>query len=281
MKLFSPSFDPNYPNLKQSLFLAVLFFIFGFLFWMTAYIPLLIVSPLPETYLVFLHSLVSPVCVIPLIIYVSRKSGILFKWELKSPGIRLVLLLALLVISVKIVIQPLINPVEYIRALIGGSVRQLGFIRPEFNFQILINSIFAVIIIPIVEEIFFRKQVLGLLLKKYSPAVAIVLSSALFACAHQRINDIGALFILGLLCSFVYYKTKSLEASILLHSLFNLSGRFYKYEYIDIAGTHFFKFIGVMVICAIIIYLIISFINRFEKIQADYESDEQLPHKSF
>src|SRR5674476_1344181 len=85
MKLFSPSFDPNYPNLKQSLFLAVLFFIFGFLFWMTAYIPLLIVSPLPETYLVFLHSLVSPVCVIPLIIYVSRKSGILFKWELKSP----------------------------------------------------------------------------------------------------------------------------------------------------------------------------------------------------
>lgn len=143
------------------------------------------------------------------------------------------------------------------------TIAKLDFSRPEFNFYLVITSIFTVVIAPIVEEIFWRKQILGLLLKKYSPALSIVLGSALFACAHQRINDIGALFIWGLLFSFVYYKTKSLEASILLHSFTNLSSRFSKYEYIEITGMHFLKFIMVMVICAIIIYLIISYLNRY------------------
>ena len=271
MKLFSARFDPNYPDLKQSLWLVVLFFISGVIFWMIATMPLLFVSPLPETYLIFLRSVASPFIIIPLIIYVSRKSGISGHWTVKSPGIQLILLLALLALSARIILQPLINPVDYFNALIGGRVRLFDFNLPEFNLNWVINSIFIVLIVPIFEEIFFRKQILGLLLKKYSPAVSIVIGSALFACAHWRINDIGALFIWGLLFSLVYYKTKSLEASILLHSLTNLTSRFSKYEYIDVAGMHFFKFIGAMVICAIIIYSIISYLKRYEAVGKDDE----------
>jgi len=286
MKLFSARFDPEYPDLKQILLLVVLYFASGIIFYIIATIPVLFGKLIGWefsliTYLDYLRLIGSTFINIPLIIYVSRKSGTSFNWELKSPGIQLILLLALLAISVKIIVQPLENPVEYFRALIGGSVRQLDFISPDLNFYMLITFIFSVVITPIVEEIFFRKQILGLLQKKYSPAVSIVIGSALFACAHQRLNDIGALFILGLLNSFVYYKTKSLEASIVLHSINNLSVIFMKYEFIDISGMHVFKFIGAMVICAIVILLIISFINRNKKIQADYESDEQLPHKSF
>lgn len=268
MKLFSARFDPNYPDLKQSLLLVVLLFCIYIIIFIVETIPVLFGSLFGWefsliTYLDFLRSIASPFIFIPLIIYVSRKSGISGHWTVKSPGIQLILLLALLAISVRIIIQPLINPVEYLSTLIGGSVRQLDFNRPEFNFYLVITSIFTVVIVPIVEEIFWRKQILGLLLKKYSPAVSIVLGSALFACAHQRINDIGVLFIWGLLFSFVYYKTKSLEASILLHSFTNLSSRLSKYEYIGITGMHFFKFIIVMVICAIIIYLIISYLKRY------------------
>jgi len=269
MKLFSARFDPDYPDLKQSLLLVGFYFVFGIIFYIVATIPVLFGSLIGWnfsliTYLDFLRSVDSPFIFIPLIIYVSMKSGISFKWELKSPGIRLILLLVLLTISVRIIVQPLINPVDYFNTLIGGRVRLFDFNLPEFNFYWVINSIFIVLIVPIYEEIFFRKQILGLLLKKYSPAVAIILGSALFACAHLRINDIGALFISGLLYSFVYYKTKSLEASILLHSLTNLTGRFKQgYEYIEINGMHFFKFIGAMVIFAIIIYLIISYINGY------------------
>ena len=281
MKLFSARFDPDYPDLKQSLLLGVYYFGFGIIFYIAATIPVLFGKLIGWefsllTYLDYLRSIGGPVIVIPLIIFVSWKSGISFNWELKSPGIRLILLLALLAISVKIIEQPLINSVEYLKALIGGRVRQLYFSRPDFSFYMVLTSIFSVVISPIIEEIFFRKQIFGILLKKYSPAVAIVLSSALFACAHFRIYDIGALFVSGLLYSFVYYKTKSLEASILLHSLNNLSVGLMKYEYIDIAGMHFLKFMGVRVICGIIIYMIISYINGFGRIKADYQADETI-----
>ena len=278
MKLNSASYDLNYPDLKQSLLLLIYYIAFGIIFYIAATIPVLFGKLIGWefsliTYLDYLHSIKAPFTIIPLIIYVSMKSGISFKWEFESPGIRLILILVLLAIAVRIIVQPLINPVEYISNFIGGSARQLDFSRPEFNFYMVFTSIFSVVIIPIVEEIFFRKQILGLLLRKYSPAVAIVLGSALFACAHQRLNDIGALFIGGLLCSFVYYKTKSLEASILFHSLNNLSGRFMRNEYIEIKGMHFFKFIIAMVICAIIIYLIIRYINRYYRMDKDFLPD--------
>lgn len=266
MKLFYASLDPNYPNLKQSLLLAFLYFTSFLLFWMIATMPLLVVWPLPETYRIFLHSVASPVCTFPLIIYVSWKSGISFKWELKSPGIQLVLLLTLLAISTRIILQPLINPVDYFNTLISGKVRVFDYNLPEFNSFWLIDSIFIALIVPIFEEIFWRKQILGLLQKKYSQTVAIVLGSAFFACAHLQLNNIGALFIWGLLFSFVYYKTKSLEASIFLHSLTNLTSRFRPgCDYIEVKGPQFINFIIAMVICAIIIYLIIRYINRYDK----------------
>lgn len=280
MKLFTASFDPDYPDLKQSLLLLVYYFAFGIIFFIVATIPVLFGKLIGWefsliTYLDYLRSIGSTFIFIPLIIYVSRKSGISFKWELKSPGIRLILLLVLLAITVRLIIQPFINPVDYITTLIGGRVRLFNFNLPEFDLYWVINFIFIVLIVPIVEEIFFRKQILGLLLKKYSPALSIVVSSALFACAHWQINNFGVFFIWGLLFSFVYYKTKSLEASILLHSITNLTGRFgLGYDYIDVAGMHFFKFIIAMVICAVIIYLIISYINGSERSKSEFKADE-------
>ncbi len=280
MKLFSASLDPDYPDRRQILLLVVFYFAISTLFLFATTIPVLFGKLIGWefslfTYFDLLRPIASPIIYIPLIIYVSRKSGISYKWELKSPGIRFILLLVLLAIAIRIIIQPFINPVDYITTLIGGSVRLFNFNLPEFNFYWVLNFIFLVLIVPIVEEIFWRKQIFGLLLKNYSPTVAIVLGSALFACAHWQLNNIGALFIWGLLFSFVYYKTKSLEASILLHSITNLTSSSKQgYEYIDVTGMYFFKFIIGMVICAIIIYLIISYIDGFDRVKADYQEDK-------
>jgi len=165
MILFSASFDPNYPNLKQSLLLTFLYITsFALFFFLISVLPRLLGWQLPPVHIiVFLYICVgSTICIIPLIIYVSLKSGIPIKWKLKSPGIQLILLVSLLALSSRLILQPLYNPVDYFNTLIGGRVRLFNFNLPEFNLVWVISSIFIVLIVPIFEEIFWRKQILGL-----------------------------------------------------------------------------------------------------------------------
>ena len=108
MKLFSARFDPDYPDLKQSMRLLSYYFACIIIFYIAGTIPL-IFGKLTGwefslfSYLDYLRTIFSPFIFIPLIIYVSLKSGISYQWELKSPGIRLILLLVLLAISVRII----------------------------------------------------------------------------------------------------------------------------------------------------------------------------------
>lgn len=269
--------DEIYPNFKQFLLLIILSFTALIFFGIIA---VLFGSLLFDSYSEFssimnyFWPVASPVCTIPLIIYVSRKSGIPVKWTIKLPPIHFVLLLILLAISIRIITQPFNYPIEYFSNLIGGRFRFIGFVMPEFNLLLVIKFILVVFIGPIFEEIFWRKQIFGLLLKKYSPTVAIVLSSALFACWHLRIHDIGSLFIWGLLFCFVYYKTNSIELSILLHSIVNLSSFFVKRVFIDLKDIQFFKYIMILVINSIVIYLVLSYIGRQSSIKKDYEVDD-------
>ena len=156
---------------------------------------------------------------------------------------------------------------EYFGNLIEGRIKLLRFNVPEFNALMTTRLIFSVIIIPVLEEIFWRKQIFGLFLKKYSPFVAMVLSSALFACAHFQTGIIGVIFIWGLLMSFVYYITNSIELSILLHSIINLSGFFIEHKYVAINEISVIDSITPMVISAFMLYLAIRYLlhKRLEK----------------
>src|SRR5665647_88180 len=254
----------TYPNLRQSLLLTIFFFaLFVIFFFITAALPQIFGWGLSEFYLNFIFSVASPICTIPLIIYVSRESGIPVKWKMKLPGLRLVFFLILLTISVFLIAYPFIDPMDYLTNPMDGRLKIVVFEIRKFNLNLVVRFIGAALIVPIFEEIFWRKQILGLLLKKYSPVVSIVLSSVLFACGHGRLTDIGMLFIWGLLFSTVYYKTNSLEASILIHSLVNAFLLiFNKYEYIENTTQHLFYYISILAVSAIVIYLIIIYLGR-------------------
>jgi len=268
----------SYPNFKQFLLLVILFFTSFFVFYLIAIIfgsqLLHSNSAFNPIFVNFLLPAGSPICTIPLIIYVSRKSGIPVKWTIKLPRIHFVLFLVLLAISTVIITQPFIYPFEYFSNLIEGRFRFIEFVMPKFNLLIVIKFIFIVFIAPIFEEIFWRKQIFRLLLKKYSPAMAIVLSSVLFACGHLRIYDFGSLFIWGLLYCFVYYKSKSIEFSILLHSISNVTHFFVKRVFIDIDEIQFFKYTMIMVISAIVAFGVISYLRRHTSTKKNYGNDD-------
>lgn len=84
------------------------------------------------------------------------------------------------------------------------------------------NFLAIVIAAPVLEEFVFRGIMLDGLLKKYSPATAIFVSSFFFALIHLNPWQFVTAMILGILIGWVYYHTRSLSLAILIHMANNL-----------------------------------------------------------
>lgn len=120
-------------------------------------------------------------------------------------------------------------------ALLFGIVSPIGSLIPmpesikkmflEFAGQ---NGIFAFILMviaaPVLEELIFRGIVLDGLLKKYTPLNSILISGLLFGLVHLNPWQFVTGFIIGIFSGWVYYKTRSLLPSIIIHATANLSG---------------------------------------------------------
>ncbi|MDY7538632.1 CPBP family intramembrane glutamic endopeptidase [Undibacterium sp. 5I1] len=94
------------------------------------------------------------------------------------------------------------------------------------------DSIAAISLAPIFEELLFRKLLLNALLKKCSSIQAVLISAFLFALAHYtnfyeanfRFDWLGAIshFFMGIVLAIVYLKTKHIIYPIFTHILENL-----------------------------------------------------------
>lgn len=91
------------------------------------------------------------------------------------------------------------------------------------KFTLLNSLLFA----PIFEEIMFRGVILKGYLKHYNPKKAIIISSLLFGFLHFNfttpIQFIGATFS-GFVFGYIFYYTKSVGMTIILHFIYNLMG---------------------------------------------------------
>lgn len=88
----------------------------------------------------------------------------------------------------------------------------------------ILNFIGVCILVPITEELTFRAGVLQTLLKRFRPTVAVLMSAAIFGALHIRSIQIGYALIAGVFLGWVYFYTKSIRSTILLHILFNMFG---------------------------------------------------------
>lgn len=90
----------------------------------------------------------------------------------------------------------------------------------ENNFEFVIVSL---ILLPLLEELFFRKLLAGQLYKRYGLNKAIIYSSLLFSITHLP-NEVGLLypFLGGMIFGFFYLKIRNYIFVAILHSLYNL-----------------------------------------------------------
>ena len=253
----------SYPNLRQSLILIFFSFLsFTGYFFLTLTLPQILGLSISKLWVDISYSLASPIATLPLIFFVSYKSGIKPLWPFKLPSFKIILLLAVLSVSVRIIMNPLINPKEFFTNIFNDKFRFVILEIKEFDVGSLISFILTVSLVPIIEEIFWRKQVLGMLLRRTSPVLAIVISSILFAVAHLQLENMGALIIWGLLFGYVFYKTNSIINSIVLHLLTILSGYFVNFKFISSSDSQFIIHIIIILICMSFIAIIFRNLNR-------------------
>lgn len=89
--------------------------------------------------------------------------------------------------------------------------------------NIVILVLLSVIFAPIFEEIIFRGIIQkGLINKGLKPKNAVLISAIVFGIVHQNPWQFVGAVLLGYVLGIVYWKTKSLLLSILLHSFNNL-----------------------------------------------------------
>jgi membrane protease YdiL (CAAX protease family) len=81
----------------------------------------------------------------------------------------------------------------------------------------------SIIAAPILEELIFRGIILDGLLKKYSALKSILISSLLFGLIHLNPSQLVVGLIMGIFTGWIYYKTRMLTLSFLIHSVYNLA----------------------------------------------------------
>jgi len=106
--------------------------------------------------------------------------------------------------------------VDFFASLIPMPDWAIKLFEEAFNLSIpniILISIFA----PLLEEILVRGLVLRGYLLNYTPNKAVIASAVFFGAIHMNPWQFVAGFIAGLFLGYLYYKTKSLFSSILVH----------------------------------------------------------------
>lgn len=93
------------------------------------------------------------------------------------------------------------------------------FSRPD---EIVLFLLQAVVISPMIEELFFRGFLYSFLKRFARTWLALILSAGVFAFAHANLGSVVQLWLLGIVLGVAYENTGSLLLPIAIHGCFNL-----------------------------------------------------------
>jgi hypothetical protein len=131
-------------------------------------------------------------------------------------------------LAVGVAAQLVILPLLYlpILRLVDGdpseSARELiAAVEGPVDLVLFVAS--AVVMAPLVEELFYRGLLLRALQRRFGPAVALVVSAAVFAAVHRDLLALPGLFVFGLLAGWLAVRTGRLGPAWAMHVGFNVT----------------------------------------------------------
>lgn len=147
----------------------------------------------------------------------------------------------------------------------GGLTDVIGDVVSNVNPWITLLC--TVIVGPVAEELFFRKALIDRL-SRFHPTDAILLSALLFGLIHSNLTQFLYAFPIGVLLGIIYWRTKNIRYTILLHMLMNTLGGLLPLLLGSAFATQVFREIGTMLYGLAILGLVvvgIVFLIRFRK----------------
>jgi len=195
-----------------------------FCYFMLGTLPQLLGRALSVYSFVLIQIISALICFLSLIFFLKKKWDIVLYKKAQLPSLTSSSIFILLTIIICIINRSL-GSIQDLFTLSDGLINKLDFRLPiiEDKTHWIFSFFFAVILGPLLEELFFRGLIMEYLQRYYSPLLSILLTTFLFTLSHVEYNYVPTLFISGLLFSFIYYKTKSLSLCVISHSLCNLS----------------------------------------------------------
>lgn len=126
------------------------------------------------------------------------------------------IVLFLILVSIAFVLVLLIAP-----SIDLNQSQDVGFEFGKLGWGLWVSFAFTVLVVPIIEELYFRGIILPALAKKYGWIIGIAGSSAIFAVLHGQYNVMIYTFILGCVLSVMYIRLKSIVPGIIVHVINN------------------------------------------------------------
>lgn len=212
---------------------------------------------------VFLCAMVSqPLILLLVLLYRSIRRGRWVGIKISVNGFNPSVLLwgVLLIISSVVVIEPLMDMLPAMKVPEGRGVYMI---------------LALLVVAPIFEELLCRGVILEAVRSRYSAWVGCVVSAVIFAVMHVEPQAVLNAFVLGLLLGYVYLRTNSIFAPIILHSINNVFA--YMFLIFGVSHLSLSEMIGggtiyTMVYCgsvAVMILAAISIARRMKRIERE------------
>ena len=150
-------------------------------------------------------------------VYSKEQITALFSIPDRSEAGRLILLILVLDIFVVLPIHVVVTLLVFPDA---EQQEVITMFEEASETSIALLAFSVAILTPFAEELLFRGFILGMLMKRYEDTTAIVISSLIFAIAHEPIA-MGLAFGGGLLYGWVRVRTGSVIPGMMAHAIWN------------------------------------------------------------
>jgi len=150
-------------------------------------------------------------------VYSKEQITALFSISDRSEAGRLILLILVLDIFVVLPIHVVVTLLVFPDA---EQQEVITMFEEASETSIALLAFSVAILTPFAEELLFRGFILGMLMKRYEDTTAVVISSLIFAIAHEPIA-MGLAFGGGLLYGWVRVKTGSVIPGMMAHAIWN------------------------------------------------------------
>ena len=153
--------------------------------------------------------------------------GKFYKNSKKTDNSKTSIILYVIAIVSGVIMIYIQSPILYLSNLTGIINGYNGIItgNQQFNISSIPTIIGGVFIIPIAEEILFRKLILADLLKRYNITIGVIVSTILFVAIHYPQQEQMLICIIGGLLACLFYIIGNMK--VIYPILFHISWNFF------------------------------------------------------